>query len=88
MDTGLTSSRFTFSSKKWYRLALVGSPQQDVKAMLLDDSEHVLMSFDFGHTMQSYPAGFRIGVSQSMGLPNAPYPTDAAIDWVKLSSGD
>jgi hypothetical protein len=89
VDTGQISSRFTFSSNTWYRLSLEGSPQQDVTAILCDDSERrVVMRFDFGHTMQSYPTGFRIGVSQSMGLPGAPYPTDVAIDWVRLTSGD
>jgi hypothetical protein len=85
VDTGLISSHFTFSSNTWYRLSLVGSPQQNVAAVLRDDSQtQVLMRFEFGHTMQSYPAGFRIGVSQSMGLPGRPSPTEVAIDYARL----
>jgi hypothetical protein len=39
----------------------------------------------FGHTLTAYPAGFKVGISQSMGFPDVPAPTDVAVDWVRLS---
>jgi len=85
IDTDGVNLDFTFSSNTWYSLVLEGSPNQDVTAILYDDSgKSILMRADLQHTLTAFPAGFRIGLSQSMGLPGAPRPTDVAINWVKL----
>jgi hypothetical protein len=88
-DTGLQNpTGFTFNSNTWYRMVLMGSQAEPVRAAILDDTtKRVLISVSLRHTLSSFPSGFRIGMSQSMGLPGAPYPTDVAIDYLKVSSG-
>jgi hypothetical protein len=87
-DTGLRNpTGFTFNSHTWYRMVLTGSQAEPVCALILDDTDkHVLISVSLRHTLSSFPSGFRIGLSQSMGAPNAPYPTDVAIDYLKVST--
>lgn len=78
---------FEFSNNTWYRMVITGSTTEEVTASIYDDARTTeLISIGFGHTLSSYAAGFRIGISQSMGFPGAPYPTDAAVDWVRLSA--
>jgi hypothetical protein len=77
---------FEFSNNTWYRMVIRGSQTEEVTASIYDDARTTeLISIGFGHDLSAYPAGFRIGISQSMGFPDAPYPTDAAVDWVRLS---
>ena len=78
---------FEFSNNTWYRMVIRGSPTEEVTASIYDDARTMeLITIGFGHDLSAYPTGFRIGISQSMGFPDAPYPTDAAVDWVRLSS--
>lgn len=41
---------------------------------------------NLAHDLSVYTSGFRIGISQSMGLPGSPFPTDVAIDSVRLTT--
>lgn len=78
--------QFEFSNNTWYRMVITGSTTEEVTASIYDDARTTeLISIGFGHSLSTYSAGFRIGISQSMGFPEAPYPTDAAVDWVRLS---
>jgi hypothetical protein len=87
-DTSLQNpTGFSFESNTWYHMVLTGSLSEPVHAAVFDDSNNVLISVSLRHTLSSYPSGFRIGISQSMGLPNAPYPTDVAIDYVAVKAG-
>jgi hypothetical protein len=76
-----TDTSFSFANNAWYRMVITGSATQDIQASIYaDDGTTQLISADLGHTLSSYSSGFEIGFSQSMGLPNAPYPTSVAID--------
>jgi hypothetical protein len=76
---------FEFSNDTWYRMVITGSPTQEVTAAIYNDARtEKLISIGFGHDLSAYPAGFRVGISQSMGFPGSPYPTDVLIDWVRL----
>lgn len=80
-------AEFAFANNTWYRLVIKGSPTEEVRASLYNDAGTVeLIGVSLGHTMSVYGAGFKIGFSQSMGLPNAPSPTDVAIDSIRLIS--
>jgi len=83
LDTG-----FFFADNSWYRMVITGSPGQEVRASIYDDARtQELIGVSLGHTLAAYPAGLRIGMSQSMGQPDAPFPTDSAVDWVRVSYG-
>jgi hypothetical protein len=87
LDTGIEPKflGFTFADNTWYRLVITGSRTAQVRAAIYDDSgQSELMGADLGHTLSAYEHGFRIGISQSMGRPNAPYPTAVAIDSVAV----
>ena len=86
--TGLGADvNFPFENNTWYRMVISGSPTQEVRASIYDDARSVeLISVNFGHTLNAYTSGFKVGISQSMGFPNAPFPTDVAIDWVRLTT--
>lgn len=80
-------AEFAFDNNTWYRLVIKGSTTEEVRASLYNDAGTVeLIGVNLGHTMSAYGAGFKIGFSQSMGRPNAPFPTDVAIDSVRLIS--
>jgi hypothetical protein len=76
-----------FDSDRWYRLVISGSPTTHVRVSLNDDGTGAeLIGRDLGHTLSDIGPSVRIGVSQCMGGPNAVYPSDVAIDWIKLST--
>ncbi len=85
-NTGL-DTHFAFENNTWYRMVITGSPTQEVRASIFNDARtDELIGVNLGHTLSAYPSGFRIGISQSMGLPGAPFPTDVAVDWVRLKA--
>jgi hypothetical protein len=77
---------FFFDNNTWYRMVISGSQTQEVRAAIHDDAGTELISVGFGHDLGAYASGFRIGISQSMGFPQAPFPTDVAIDSVRLTA--
>ena len=80
---------FAFSDKTWYRMVITGSQTQEVRLSIYDDTgTKELIGVSVGHTLDAYKHGFVIGLSQSVGAPGAPYPTDAAVDWIKLTVKD
>jgi uncharacterized protein (TIGR03437 family) len=84
-NVGLDTN-FAFSDNTWYHLVITGSPTQDVRLSVYDDTGTLeLIGVSVGHTLSAYSSGFTIGLAQSMGLPNSPYPTDVALDWINLT---
>jgi hypothetical protein len=80
-------TQFPFENNTWYRMVISGSKTQEVRASIYNDAGTVeLMAVNLGHTLSAYASGFKIGISQSMGLPGAPYPTDVALDSVRLTT--
>ncbi len=78
---------FGFEDNKWYRLVITGSPNQTIKAAVLDDSgTKELVSLLVGSNLGAFPKGFRLGLSQSVGYPGGRYPTDVGIDWMRLTA--
>lgn len=79
----------SFRDNSWYRIVLTGSPTQTVRASLYaDDGTTELARVDLRHTLSDYASGVKIGISQSMGHPNGVFPTQVAIDWLRLSYED
>jgi hypothetical protein len=80
---------FAFSDNTWYRFVMTGSPTQEVRAAIYaDDGVTELIGFNLGHTLAAFPSGFNIGFSQSDGPGGSYVPTDAAIDWIRLTAID
>lgn len=78
---------FGFEDNKWYRLVITGSPNENIKAAILDDAgTRELVSLITGSRSNAFPNGFRLGLSQSVGYPGGRYPTDVAIDWIRLTA--
>jgi len=75
---------FSFKDNTWYRLIITGSAIQSVRASVYEENGANEVSIDLKHTLSSYKNNFKIGISQSMGHPEGNYPTDVAIDWIKL----
>jgi hypothetical protein len=85
-DSG-TDIPFRFENNTWYRMVIRGSAAEGVRASVYaDGGTEELTGVDFGHDLSVYPSGVRIGLSQSMGFPDGPYPTDVAIDWIRLTA--
>jgi len=81
------SQPFDYQDNTWYRLDIQGTAGQDLRASLYaDDGTTELIGYTLAHTAAAYPAGFRLGLAQSMGSPGSPYPTDVAIDWMRLTT--
>jgi hypothetical protein len=78
---------FPFDQNTWYRMVISGSPTQEVRGSIYNDARTVeLIGVNFGHDLSAYASGFRVGISQSMGLPGGPAPTDVALDSVRLTT--
>jgi hypothetical protein len=85
-NTGIDTN-FAFENNTWYRLVIRGSRTQNLRGSLYrEDGTAELIGVDLGHTLAAYPDGFRLGISQSMGFPDAPFPTDVALDSVRLTT--
>jgi hypothetical protein len=80
-------TEFSFSNNTWYRMVLSGGPTTTVRASIYsDDGTTELIGVDLGHTLADLGSDFRIGLSQSMGVPGAPYPTNSAVDYLSLTT--
>lgn len=77
---------FSFQDNTFYRLVLQGSNTNDITAALYDDSGDQLAETDLGHTTAVFGSGFTIGISHAMDRPLGTYPSQAAIDYVSLST--
>jgi hypothetical protein len=78
---------FGFEDNQWYLLVITGSPNQIIKAAVYDDSgTKELVSLPVGSNLRSFPKGFRLGLSQSIGFPGGTYHTDVGIDWIRLTA--
>lgn len=78
---------FPFANNTWYRIVIRGSTTEEVRASIYaDGAREELIGVSFGHALSAYASGMRIGLSQSMGFPQSPFPTDVAIDWIRLSA--
>jgi hypothetical protein len=78
---------FQFANNTWYRMVIRGSATEEVRASIYaDGGTEELIGVSFGHDLSAFASGVRIGLSQSMGFPQAPFPTDVAIDWIRLTT--
>lgn len=80
-------TNFAFENNTWYRLVIRGSKTQNLRGSVYREGEAAeLVGVDLGHTLAAYPEGFKLGISQSMGLPGVVAPTDVALDSVSLTT--
>jgi hypothetical protein len=79
--------QYGYLDNTWYRLVIQGTAGQNVRASIFaDDGVTELVGQSFSHTGTAFPNGFRLGLSQAMGAPGSPYPSDVAIDWMRLTT--
>lgn len=77
---------FDFSDNTWYHLVIIGSRDQEMRASVFDDKmEKELVGINLGNNPSLFESGFKIGIVQVMGEPSGTYPTDVAIDWIRLT---
>jgi hypothetical protein len=84
VDGGENILPFEYQDDTWYRLVLQGSSNQNIRASVLADDGTELISRTFAHNASAYNSGFRIALSQIMGIPSGPAPVDVAVDYVRL----
>src|SRR5262249_27219267 len=77
---------FSYQNNTWYRLVLRGNTNENIRASLCDDQGTELISQVFAQDTRSFPAGFKIGLSQGMGTHNSVFPMDIAVDYAVLST--
>jgi outer membrane protein assembly factor BamD (BamD/ComL family) len=84
-DRTFAGKPYDIKDKTWYRLVITGSKGQVIQAALVDDETgKVLTETGLGSRLDEFTSGIRIGLSQQMGSPSTSYPTDVAIDWIRL----
>lgn len=86
IDDSYVSASFTYSNYTWYRLVLQSAPGQNIRASILNDQGTELVGQSFSHSGAAYPSGFKIGISQTVGMAGATYPVDVAVDYVRLTT--
>jgi hypothetical protein len=65
---------------------LTGSKDQEIRAEVYDDDTgKALIEMVLGRDADLFNSGIRIGLIQFMGSPGGAYPTDVAIDWIRLA---
>jgi hypothetical protein len=77
---------FQFQDNTFYHLVLQGSSTTNITASLYDDSGNQLAETDLGHNTSAFGSGFTIGISHGMDRPLGTYPSQAAIDYVSLTT--
>ena len=87
IDSTFTQTPFNYTNYTWYRLVLQGSPGQNIRASVFNDSGTELIGSTLSHGADAYPSGFQIALSQVIGGAGSPYPVDVAVDYVSLTSG-
>jgi hypothetical protein len=86
-DRSFAGIPFDFRDNTWYHLVITGSRDQEMRASVFDDNmEKELVGINLGNNPSLFESGFRIGIGQSMGEPGGTYPTDVAVDWIRLST--
>ena len=77
---------FNFRDNTWYHLVITGTKDQKYRASVYDDLlKQELVSEDLSYNQNLFRSGMKIGIVQIMGAPGGTYPTDVAIDWIKLT---
>ena len=77
---------FRFANDTWYRMVILDQPLKKFALPITRTAaRRSWLGVSFGHALSQYPSGMRIGLSQSMGFPQSPFPTDVAIDWIRLA---
>ncbi len=61
-------------------------PGQNIRVSLDNDSGTELIGQTLNHTAGAYGSGFEIALSQAMGFPQGTYPSDVAVDYVRLNA--
>jgi hypothetical protein len=87
IDGTYSTRSYNYQNNTWYRLVIQDLPGQNIRVSLDDDSGTELIGQTLNHTESAYSSGFKIAFSQGMGLPNGTYPSDVAVDYVKLTTG-
>ena len=86
IDNAYTNSSFGYQNNTWYRLVLACDAAHNIRASLCSDDGTELIGRTFNHGVGAFPAGFRVALSQAMGVGVGPSPADVAVDYVKLTS--
>ena len=77
---------FNFSDNTWYRLVITGTNDRKYRASVYNDSlAQELIGEDLPNDQNLFKSGMKIGIVQVMGGPGGTYPTDVAIDWIRLT---
>jgi subtilisin-like proprotein convertase family protein len=86
IDNLYSNSAFSYQNNTWYRLVLASDAAHKIRASLCGDDGTELIGQTFNHGVEAFPSGFRIALSQAIGVPAGPMPVDVAVDYVKLTS--
>jgi hypothetical protein len=87
IDNIYQSPSFNYQNDTYYRLALDAPPGQNIRASLHSDDGTELIGVTLNHGASAFPSGFKICLSQAVGIPYDPAPVDVAVDFVSLTSG-
>ncbi|HUA66415.1 MAG TPA: immunoglobulin domain-containing protein [Alphaproteobacteria bacterium] len=87
VDNSFIQGSYAVTSNTWYRLVLQCLPGQNIRASLCDDNDNELIGHTFAHDGSAFGSGFQIVFSQAVGASGSAYPTKAAVDYVKLTTG-
>jgi len=85
IDGVFGGQEYGYQNNTWYHLVIQDLPGQNIRLSLDDDLGNELIGQTLAHTEAAYGSGFEIALSQGMGLPLSPYPSDVAVDYAKLS---
>jgi hypothetical protein len=87
IDSSYTVTPFVYQNNTWYHLVLQSASGQNIRASVFDDNWNELVRVDLSHGASAYSNGFKLAISQSVGMPLSVYPVDVAVDYVKLAAG-
>jgi len=85
IDNTYSTQAYNYGNNTWYRLVIQDLPGQNIRLSLDDDSGTELIGQTLNHSKSTYSSGFKIALSQGLGLPQGTYPSDVAVDYVKLT---
>jgi len=86
IDNLFTNRPFAYQNNTWYRLVLACDASNQIRASLCSDDGTELIGQSFSHGEAAFPSGFKIALSQAMGVPLVATPADVAVYYVKLTS--
>lgn len=84
IDNTFNAQAFNYANDTWYRLVIQDLPGQNIRVSLNDDSGAELIGQTLSHDEGAYSSGFEICLSQAMHFPLSTYPSDVAVDYVRL----